>query len=368
MGARLEPVMSRPIRATILPAALRHNYAAAKKAAPGSRVYAVVKANAYGHGIERVARALTGADGFATLELDGALMLREQFPAAPVLLLEGCFEPAELVAASVASIATVVHCEEQLAMLEADRLADPVDAWLKVNTGMNRLGFAPAAARAAYERLEKSGNVRAITLMTHFANSDLADGTREAMRAFRDATRGLDRPRSLANTAAIFAHPESHADICRLGIGLYGATPFADRPAKALGLKPAMRLESRLIAVQEVAPGATVGYGSQFRADLPMRIGVVACGYADGYPRHAPSGTPILVGGARTRTVGRVSMDMITVDITAVPSAHVGSPAVLWGEGIPVDEVAIAAGTVGYELLCAVAPRVPMATADEHGG
>lgn len=360
MGARLEPVMSRPIRASISPAALRHNYAAAKRAAPRSRVYAVVKANGYGHGIERVARALAGADGFATLEMDGALMLREQFPAAPVLLLEGCFETSELTAASVASIATVVHCEEQLRMLEANRLAVPVDAWLKINTGMNRLGFAPAAARAAYGRLEKCGNVRAITLMTHFAVSELADGTREPMRAFHEATRGLDRPRSLANTAAIFAHPESHADICRLGIGLYGATPFADRTAKALGLKPAMRFESRVIAVQDLAPGATVGYGSTFRADLPMRIGVVACGYADGYPRHAPSGTPILVAGARTRTVGRVSMDMLTVDITAVPSATVGSPVVLWGDGIPVDEVAIAAGTVGYELLCAVARRVPM--------
>jgi alanine racemase len=358
--------MSRPIRATISPAALRHNYVAAKRAAPHSRVYAVLKANAYGHGIERVARALGGAaEGFATLEIDGALMLREQFPGAPVLLLEGCFEASELLAASAASIATVVHCEEQLAMLEADRLADPVDVWLKVNTGMNRLGFVPGAARGAYERLEKCGNVRAITLMTHFAVSELANGTREAMRVFQEATRGLERPRSLANTAAIFAHPESHADICRLGIGLYGATPFADRPAKALGLKAAMRLESRLIAVQELAPGATVGYGQDFKADLPMRIGVVACGYADGYPRHARSGTPILVAGARTRTVGRVSMDMLAVDITAVPSAQTGSPVVLWGDGIPVDEVAMAAGTVGYELLCAVASRVPMATADE---
>jgi alanine racemase len=360
MGARLEPVMSRPIRATVSTAALRHNYGVAKKAAPHSRVYAVLKANAYGHGIERVAHALAGADGFATLEIDGALMLREQFPAAPVLLLEGCFNPSELSAASVASIATVVHCEEQLAMLEADRLADPVDAWLKVNTGMNRLGFPAALARAVYERLEKCGNVRAITLMTHFAESELPDGVRDPMRRFQEATRGLDRPRSLANTAAILAHPESHADICRLGIGLYGATPFADRPAKALGLKPAMRLESRLIAVQELAPGAAVGYGSTFRAELPMRIGVVACGYADGYPRHAPTGTPILVGGARTRTVGRTSMDMLTVDITAVPSARVGAPVVLWGDGIPVDEVATAAGTVGYELLCALTRRVPV--------
>jgi len=360
MGARLEPVMSRPIRATVSPAALRHNYAAAKRAAPGSRVYAVVKANAYGHGLERTARALGNADGFALLELDGALMLREQFPSTPVLLLEGCFEGAELAAASVANVAIVVHSEEQLRMLETDRITEPIDAWLKVNSGMNRLGIPPAAAHAAYDRLKKCANVRSVTLMTHFANSELADGTSQAMRVFGEATRGLPGPRSLANTAAIFAHPETHADISRLGIGLYGATPFADRPAKALGLRPAMSLTSRLIAVQELAAGDAIGYGSTFRADLPMRIGVVACGYADGYPRHAPSGTPILVAGARTRTVGRVSMDMMTVDITAVPSAKVGSAAVLWGEGIPVDEVAIAAGTVGYELLCAVSARVPM--------
>jgi len=357
--------MSRPIRATVSLAALRHNYWLAKRTAPRSKVLAVLKANAYGHGIERAARALDRADGFATLEIDGAMALRERHPAAPILLLEGFFAPAELQAIAAANLATVIHCEEQLRMLEKDRPGRPLDLWLKVNTGMNRLGFPPGEARAALERMRRAGMARSITLMTHFGNSDLPAGIDEAMRRFDEATRGLALPRSLANTAGIFAHPDSHADLVRLGIGLYGATPFADRPAKSLGMKPAMTLASAVIAVQDLAPGESVGYGSQFRAQHPMRIGIVACGYADGYPRHAPTGTPILVDGARTRTVGRVSMDMMAVDLTPVPSARVGSPAVLWGEGIPVDEVAMAAGTVGYELLCAVAPRVAVREADE---
>ncbi|HXZ49359.1 MAG TPA: alanine racemase [Usitatibacter sp.] len=356
--------MSRPIQATVSAAALRHNYWAAKRAAPRSRVLAVVKANAYGHGIERVTRALDRADGFATVELEGALALRGRRPEAPILLLEGFFEPGELVEIASARLATVVHCEEQLRMLETGRRGAPFDLWLKVNTGMNRLGFAPRAVPRALERLRASGAARSVTLMTHFANADLAGGIEEAMRRFDAATRGLALPRSLANTAAIFSHPESHADVVRLGIGLYGATPFADRTADTLGLKPAMTLASQLIAVQDLEAGETVGYGSQFRAAVATRVGVVACGYADGYPRHAPTGTPILVDGTRTRIVGRVSMDMIAVDLAPVPSARVGTPVVLWGEGLPVDEVAAAAGTVGYELLCAVAPRVPMVEAE----
>jgi alanine racemase len=357
--------MSRPLRATVSLAALRHNYWLAKRTAPRSKVLAVLKANAYGHGVERAARALDRADGFATLEIDGAMALRELHPAVPIVLLEGFFAPAELQAIASANLATVVHCEEQLRMLEADPPGRPLDLWLKVNTGMNRLGFPPAAVRGALERMRRAGVARSITWMTHFGNSEAPTGIDEAMRRFEETVGGSKLPRSLANTAAIFAHPRSHADLVRLGIGLYGATPFADRPAKSLGLKPAMTLASSLIAVQDLAPGETVGYGSQFRADHAMRIGVVACGYADGYPRHAPTGTPVLVDGARTRTVGRVSMDMMAVDLTPVPSARVGSPAVLWGEGIPVDEVAMAAGTVGYELLCAVAPRVAMREADE---
>jgi|SRR6185312_7760228 len=357
--ARASLSMSRPIRAAISFAALRHNYWLAKRTAPKSKVYAVVKAEAYGHGVDRVARALDRADGFATLELEGAIGLRERHPAAPILLLEGFFQPGELAAIRSSALATVVHCEDQLRMLESERRGAPIDVWLKVNTGMNRLGFAPQALRDALERVRKGGFARSITLMTHFGAADAIEGTAEAMRRFESCTAGIDLPRSLANSAAIFAQPASQADVCRMGIALYGATPFVDRPARSLGLKPAMTLSSRLIAVQPLLAGEVVGYGGTFRAEQAMRIGVVACGYADGYPRHAPTGTPILVAGARTRTVGRVSMDMITVDLGPVPQAQVGSPVVLWGDAVPVDEVAMAAGTVGYELLCAVAPRVP---------
>ena len=350
----------RPIQARVSFSALRHNYSVAKRAAPRAKVFAVVKANAYGHGIERVGRALTQADGFATLEIDGAVALRKGNATAPILLLEGFFEASELRKIASASLATVVHHDDQLRILETDKPDRPLDVWLKVNTGMNRLGFALDQVRGALERLERTGAARSITLMTHFATADGSEGVAEAMKRFNAATQGIQLPRSLANSAAIFAHPDSHADVARLGIGLYGATPFADRSAQALGLKPAMTLASKLIAIQELQPGDSVGYGGEFRAQSRIRIGVVACGYADGYPRHAPSGTPVVVAGARTKTVGRVSMDMIMVDLTPVPAAVVGSPVELWGEAMAVDEVANAARTVGYELLCAVAPRVPM--------
>jgi alanine racemase len=327
-------------------------------------VFAVVKANGYGHGVDRVARALPQADGFATLELDSAVGLRERHITSPVLLLEGFFEPQELRVISSTAIATVVHSEEQLRMLELHKPDRMLDVWLKINTGMNRLGFSTAQAPVALERLRASGAAKSITFMTHFATADTPPGVDDAVARFEEATRGHSGPRSLANTAAIFAHPKSHGDIVRLGIGLYGATPFPDRSAKLMGLKPAMTLASRLIAVQDLRPGDQVGYGATFRVERSMRVGIVACGYADGYPRHAPSGTPVLVAGARTRTVGRVSMDMIVVDLAPVPQAQVGSEVVLWGEGLPVDEVAMAAGTVGYELLCAVAPRVPMSEVD----
>jgi alanine racemase len=354
--------MSRPIQATISASALRHNYWAAKHQAPKSRVLAVVKANAYGHGIRRVARALDRADGFATLELDGAVALRDLFPG-PILLLEGFFDVAELGVIASSDLAVVVHNEHQLRMLETGGPAISLDVFLKINTGMNRLGFPVARARSSLERLQKSGAAKSITLMTHFATADGPEGIEESMRRFEAATEGIKLPRSLANTAAIFSHPQSHADVARLGIGLYGATPYDNRTAASLGLMPAMTLSSQLIAIQDLMPGDCVGYGGEFRCVQPMRVGVVACGYADGYPRHAKSGTPVLVGGVRTNVVGRVSMDMITVDLGPVSDARVGTGVVLWGEGLPIDEVAMFAGTVGYELMCAVAPRVPVAEA-----
>lgn len=353
--------MSRPIRADISLAAFGRNYAVARRHAPNSRVLAVVKANAYGHGLARVARALPQADGFATLELDGAVRLRDSGFAREILLLEGFFEPAELTTIAASRLAAAVHCEEQLRMLETARPPAPIDLYLKINTGMNRLGFVPGETKKVLERLRATGAAKSITLMTHFATADGHDGVHEAMNRFEVAAHDVDLPKSLANSAAILAHPRTHADTVREGIALYGATPFADRSAESLGLGPAMTLRSRLIAVQELGPGDPVGYGAIFHAPHAMRVGVVACGYADGYPRHAPDGTPVLVDGIRVVTAGRVSMDMITVDLTPVPGARVGSEVVLWGEGLPIDEVAHSAGTVGYELMCALAPRVPVA-------
>ena len=356
--------MSRPILATISQAALRHNYGAAKRAAPRSKVYAVVKANGYGHGRERVVRMLgPQTDGFAMVELEGAVATREGGYPGPILLLEGFFEPAELPYIAHSDLATVVHDEEQIRMLEAARLERAIDVFFKINTGMNRLGFAPDAVGPQLERLRRANVARSITLLTHFAMSEKAGGIDEAMRRFDQATRGIELARSLSNTAAIFSQARAHGDIARLGIGLYGATPFSDRSAESLGLKPAMTLSSHLIAIQQLTPGEAIGYGAMFRAGRNMRIGVVACGYADGYPRHAPSGTPILVGGVRTATVGRVSMDMITVDLAGIPDARVGTPVTLWGEGVPIDDVAAPAGTVGYELMCALGQRVPVVEA-----
>jgi alanine racemase len=356
--------VTRPIQACISLGALRHNYRVAKQKAPRSKILAVVKANAYGHGIDRVARALPKADGFATLELDGAVRLRERGFPGPILLLEGFFDASELPVIASADLAIALHHDDQLRLLETARPEKPLDVYFKINTGMNRLGFPAATARASLERLQASGVARSITLMTHFATADGPEGIEEAMKRFDKATRGIDLPRSLANSAAIFSHPASHADQARLGIALYGATPFSNRTAESLGVHPAMTLSSRLIAIQDLMPGDLVGYGGEFRCSTPMRLGVVACGYADGYPRHAKTGTPVLVEGVLTSLVGRVSMDMVTVDLGPVPQAQLGSPVVMWGEGLPIDEVAMFAGTVGYELMCAVAPRVAVVEQD----
>jgi alanine racemase len=351
--------MTRPIRATIRLSALRSNLEVARRAVPHARLLAVIKANAYGHGLLRAASELHEGDGFGVLELESAVRLRESGHHRRILLLEGAFEPAELAYFSLHRLTAAVHSVEQIAMLEQMRLAAPVDVFLKLNTGMNRLGFDAGAWPAALDRLRASANVAEITLMTHFANADDAKGIEWQLEAFQPAAAsGL--PVSTANSATLLRYPALTQGWARPGIMLYGASPFADRSAAELGLTPVMTLASRIIAVQTLKPGDTVGYGSAFGAQHPVRIGVVACGYADGYPRHAESGTPVLVGGQRTGTVGRVSMDMLCVDLTQLPNAGVGSPVVLWGEGLPVEDVATAAGTVSYELLCALAARVPV--------
>jgi alanine racemase len=315
----------------------------------------VVKANAYGHGLSRAAKALA-ADGLGLIELEAALELRRIGENRPILLMQGFYSQKELEPIAANAITTVVHDEEQLAMLERARLPAKVRVYAKLNTGMNRLGFAEAEFPRALARLRACAGD--ITLMTHFADADGARGVRWQLERFEAATAGAGLPRSLANSAAVLRYPEAHSEWVRPGIMLYGCSPFADEGAEKLGLKPVMTLSSELIAVRELREGDSVGYGCIFTAPAPMRIGIVACGYADGYPRHAPIGTPVLVCGKRTRTVGRVAMDMLFADLTGIPEAAVGSPVTLWGEGLSADEVAASAGTVSYELLCALSPRV----------
>jgi alanine racemase len=351
--------MPRPILATFDRAALAANLVRLQSAAPTARVWAVVKANAYGHGLARAAAALAAADGFALLELDAAVRLRDLGASQPLLLLEGVFDARELDVAAALGLELVVHCAEQVALIEARSLPRPVAVWLKMNSGMNRLGVRPEAYAALHGRLAACPGVARVGLLTHFANADGERGVAEQLDAFARGTAGLAGPCSLANSAATLRHPATHADWVRPGIALYGCSPFADESADMLGLAPVMTVTTEIIALQSLAPGDRVGYGGTFTAPQPMRIGVVAAGYADGYPRHAPSGTPVLVDGVRTRTVGRVSMDMITVDLTGIPHAGIGTPVTLWGEWLSCDEVAAAAGTVSYELLCALAARVP---------
>lgn len=360
----MHPNTPRPIRALISTSALQHNLARARRYAGHSKILAVVKADAYGHGLLRTAAALRGADGFAMLDLGDAIRLREAGFAHRIVLLEGFFRADELPDYSRFRLTAVVHREGQLAALEQARLAAPLDIMLKLNTGMNRLGFAPAAWADAVARVRAAAGVNAVTAMTHFACADDARGIGAQLALFERHCADLAWPRSMANSATLIRHPAGHGDWVRPGIMLYGSSPFADESAEQLLLRPAMTLQSEIVAIQQLAPGDSVGYGADFRAEAPMRIGVVACGYADGYPRHAASGTPVLVGGQRTRTVGRVSMDMLMVDVTYLLTADIGTRVELWGGDLSVDEVARAAGTVGYELLCALAPRVPVIEVD----
>ena len=357
--------MARPLTATIDLDALRHNLAVARRHAPRSRVLAVVKADAYGHGLLRAARALRDADGYALVELEGAVRLREAGYAHRIVLLEGFFEARELPAFAEHNLVAVVHNPEQLKMLEGYGEAHRIEILLKVNTGMNRLGFAPSAVPAALDRLHRAVGAARVSLMTHFASADEARGIGWQMAAFEEAARGRDFPRCLANSAAILRYPETHCDWVRPGIMLYGCSPFAEQIGAEFDLRPAMTLEGELIAIQRLRRGDTVGYGGMFAAERETVIGVVACGYADGYPRHAPGGTPVAIEGCMTGTVGRVSMDMLCVDLNAVTGARVGSRAVLWGAANPIERVAAVAGTVGYELMCALAPRVRIT---ERGG
>ncbi|MGA8391759.1 MAG: alanine racemase [Burkholderiaceae bacterium] len=372
--------MPRPILATIHTHALQHNLTRARAAAPDARVWAVVKANAYGHGIEHVFEGLRGADGFALLDLAEAERVRGLGWRGPILLLEGVFEPRDLELCSRLNLWHAIHCDQQIDMLATHKTHQPHRVFLKMNSGMNRLGFTPARFRAAWTRLNALPQVDEISLMTHFSDADGARGIDEQMTVFAAVTQDLPGERTLSNSAATLRHGaqslstrlgglRAAADWIRTGIAVYGSSPdFPEHAMAHWDLQPTMTLASRIIGTQDLNAGDSVGYGSSFTADRSMRIGIVACGYADGYPRCAPTGTPVLVNGMRTRTVGRVSMDMITVDLSALQHAGVeagyGSEVTLWGRArhgavLPIDEVAHAAGTVGYELMCALAQRVP---------
>jgi alanine racemase len=353
--------MSRTTTATIHSGALRHNLARVRAAAPGARVMAVVKADAYGHGLERASAALASADAFGVSTFEEAERLRAAGRRQPIVLLSGFDAVADFVRMRQLGLESVVHHASQLDMLERDGAGTPMRLWLKLDTGMHRLGFPAAQAGAAFARLRALDCVAPdIGLMTHFASSDEFDGaqTRTQLAAFAQASATLQGERSLANSAAILGWPESHAQWVRAGGALYGMSVAAGRTGADFGLRPAMTFASRLIAINPIARGEPVGYSATWHCPEDMPVGVVAVGYGDGYPRAARAGTPVLVGGARATVIGRVSMDLMTVDLRGLPNAAVGDPVVLWGEGLPVEEIATNAGTIGYELTCSITRRV----------
>ena len=355
--------MSRLIRAVIDTHALRHNLSVIRARAGSARVMAVVKANAYGHGLVPTALALGQADAFAVARLEEGLALRAAGITAPIVLLEGVFSAAQLQEAAHHGLELVVHDALQIELLEQMRGTHRFVLWIKIDTGMNRLGFPTAEFAAALERVRRlTPAPLEIRLLTHLACANERDEgmTQAQLARFRQATRGLEYAVSIANSAGLFGTVRLGCDWVRPGLALYGASPFADGSATDLALKPVMTLASSVIAVRRVARGESVGYGGAWVAQADSLIAIIAAGYGDGLHRSLAGGTPVLVDGERAPLAGRVSMDMLAVDVSALREVHVGTPAVLWGPGLPVDEVARHAGTIPYELLCSVSQRVPL--------
>jgi len=352
--------MTRPVRAHIDLSALQHNFERVRQCAPASRIMAVVKAHAYGHGLINAARSLPGAHAFGVVSMDEAISLREAGFDRRIVLLEGLYEENETGLADGYRVDVVIHQAWQIDILEQVRPGRSLDVWLKIDTGMHRLGFEPAVVPAVVERLRRTGRVAEIRFLSHFCCADeaKADYTQRQRRLFLQTLEGMEGERSLANSAAVLAWPDTHLDWVRPGVMLYGSSPLLHVSAKDLGLRPVMTLGTQLIAVTQRRPGDPVGYGAAWECPEAMPVGIAAIGYGDGYPRHAPSGTPVLVNGRRAALAGRVSMDMIGIDLRGHPEARVGDPVTLWGEGLPVDEVAAAAGTISYELFCGVTSRV----------
>jgi alanine racemase len=351
--------------------AMAHNLRQARRRADGRPIWAVIKANAYGHGIENAVRGFAQADGLAMLELDEAQRARAAGWRKPMLLIEGVFEPADLTWVRELDLTIVVHSPEQIEWLARAPAGPPIGVYLKIDTGMNRLGFPLVRAVRAFERLAGLTQVRIDALMTHLANADQAvagapdvPGQHQALMQHFPSWRGAW---SVSNSAALFLHPGRGAEWVRPGISLYGASPSSGVRARDLGLLAAMSLRARLLTIRELAVGESVGYGSLWRAPRPSRIGIVSCGYADGYPRQTPAGTPVWVADQQVPLVGRVSMDMLSIDLTDVPQAQVGMTVELWGSHVSVDELAQRAGTVGYELLAGLPARVRESAAVESG-
>lgn len=359
--------MTRAARAVINLNALHHNLQRARAAAPRSKQFAVIKANGYGHGVVEVARALKDADGFCVASVEEAVELKSAGIDQTILLLEGFFHPEELEQIRQNDFQIVVHHEKQLKDLEnfsalSTSKEQSIITWLKVDTGMHRLGFDPSETEAAYQRLLSCEIVKKpVRLMTHLANADdLRDpATQQQIELFRTVLAEEEMERSIANSAGILGWMGSYADMARPGILLYGVSPFLDETASARGLKPVMTLCSELIAIKQCKKGAAVGYGGDWVCPEDMPVGVVGIGYGDGYPRHAITGTPVLVNGKRVPLIGRVSMDMICVDLREQPDAQIGSEVILWGDGLPAEEIADSASTIAYDLFCGVTTRVP---------
>ncbi|MCK8516135.1 alanine racemase [Methylonatrum kenyense] len=364
--------MTRRTRAVIHVEALQHNLAQARQAAPDSRVMAVIKADGYGHGLLRVAAALRHADAFAVTCLEEAIPLREAGYAHPILLLAGPFEPVELEACRRYRLDIVVHAPWQVALLESAPAGRALTVWLKIDSGMHRLGLMPEQVPEMHRRLTRCAAVNPhIRLLTHMACADDREDPRstpDQMQRFMAVAEGLGGEHSLANSAAVLGWPQTHADWVRPGVMLYGVDPFCDQRAERPTLRPAMTLCSPLIAIRHVAAGERIGYGGTWTCSEDTTVGVVAIGYGDGYPRHAPSGTPVLVAGQASQLLGRVSMDLICIDLTGLEQqVQIGDDVVLWGRGLPVEQIAARCGTIAYELLCGVSPRVHRELETGHG-
>lgn len=353
--------MTRPCYITINQQALINNLNTIRTLTPSSRVIAMVKADAYGHGLSTLTKLIKDVDAFGVACLEEGLVVRQSCPKTRVVLLEGFFEPNELALIVNHEFDCVIHSVHQIEMLEQHRLNKPISVWLKVNTGMNRLGVPLSEAFSLWQRLLKNPNVQSTPkLMTHLASSDLPDDaeTKQQIVEFNRLRQRISTEYSVANSAAILAWPETHLDWVRPGIMLYGISPFSERTGLEFGLQPVMTLHSEIIAIQDCKAGDRVGYGGTWTCEKPMRAGIVAVGYGDGYPRSAKSGTKVLVNGKITGLVGRVSMDMIAVDLSDQSDAKISDPVILWGDGLPIENVARSSDTIAYELVCNITPRV----------